>query len=427
MNRPDLAAALGCEKTVLPSGLTVLCRPMPGYSSTHAVYAANFGSVVRDFTLDGTPVRLPAGTAHFLEHKMFETPQGDAFDLYARTGASANAFTGYDRTCYIFTATQGVDENLDILLGAVGKPWFTEQTIAKEQGIIGQEIKMYDDNPDWRLLTGLFRCLYRSHPIRDDIAGTVESIARLTPELLYACTDAFYAPSNMVLSVAGDITMERAVAACRRSGLYDARPARAVEIAFPPETGPVPCRESRFSMPVNKPCFALGYREAPLARGDLKRELLLDMLSGLICGGLTDLYRKLYDEGLVNPEFSGDFVSARGMCAFAFTGESSQPRTVARMVRERIAEMRRDGVDPTLFRLVKNDLYGDLLGDAENVEDVAEAQAVAFFKGRTLAQESEALAALTVDDANNLLQTALLEENSAYVEITPMDGGEETE
>ena len=206
------AAAVGCQSTTLPSGLTVLCRTMPGYSSVHAIYATSFGSIHRNFTLDGKEVVLPAGTAHFLEHKMCETPKGDSFSFYAKTGASANAFTSYDRTCYLFSATQKIDENLDILLGMVGKPWFTKATIAKEQGIIGQEIKMYDDSPDWRLLNALFHCLYADHPLRDDIAGTVESIAELTPQMLYNCTKAFYAPSNMVLSVAGKITLDTAPA-----------------------------------------------------------------------------------------------------------------------------------------------------------------------------------------------------------------------
>ena len=415
------AAALSCQKTVLPSGLTVLCRSMPGYSSTHAMYATKFGSVMLDFTLDGTPVHLPAGTAHFLEHKMFETPEGDAFDLYAETGAAANAFTSYDRTCYIFTATREIDRNLDILLGAVGKPWFTRETIAKEQGIIGQEIKMYDDSPDWRLLTGLFRCLYARHPIREDIAGSVESIARLTPELLYACTDAFYAPANMVLSVAGSVTLEQAVEACQRCGLYEARPPRTVALSMPEETGPVPQKELVFSMPVTKPCFAVGYREAPIAPGDTRREVLLDMLSDLVCGGLTGLYRKFYDEALTNPEFSGDFVSASGMCAIAFTGESSQPRRVVELLQQEIDRMRREGIDPELFELVKHQMYGELLGDVESVDDAAEEQAAAFLKGRTLADEIDTLASLTVEDANALLQTTLLEENRAYVEIQPQE------
>ena len=207
------AAAVSCESVVLPSGLTVLCRTMPGYSSVHAIYATGFGSVHRAFKLDGKQVTLPAGTAHFLEHKMCETPKGDSFTFYAKTGASANAFTSYDRTCYLFSATQKIDENLDILLGMVGKPWFTKATIAKEQGIIGQEIKMYDDSADWRLITGLCECLYHSHPIRSDIAGTVESIAEITPEMLYDCCKAFYAPNNMVLAAAGSTKIGRA--SCR--------------------------------------------------------------------------------------------------------------------------------------------------------------------------------------------------------------------
>ena len=264
--REKAAGAVNCQSVTLPSGLTVLCRTMPGYSSVHAMYATNFGSVVREFTLNGKRIQLPAGTAHFLEHKMFESEQGDAFDLYAKTGAAANAFTSYDRTCYIFTATGMTDENLDILLNMVGHPWFTKETIAKEQGIIGQEIKMYDDSPDWRLLTALFRCLYKSHPIRDDIAGTTQSIAELTPELLYACTDAFYRPGNMVLSVAGNITLDQAVEACRRNGVYDAVDPPQVETIFPQEADTVQHKETTFTMPVNKPCFALGYKEAAINR-----------------------------------------------------------------------------------------------------------------------------------------------------------------
>ena len=373
------AAAVSCESVVLPSGLTVLCRTMPGYSSVHAIYATGFGSVHRAFRLDGKQVTLPAGTAHFLEHKMCETPKGDSFTFYAKTGASANAFTSYDRTCYLFSATQKIDENLDILLGMVGKPWFTKATIAKEQGIIGQEIKMYDDSPDWRLLNALFRCLYADHPLRDDIAGTVESIAELTPQMLYSCTRGFYAPSNMVLSVAGKITLAQAVDACKRNGLYRARAPHEVEWDIPAQTGPLPHKEAFFTMPVTKPCFGVAYREEPLAEGDLKRELLLDMLGDLVVGGLTKLYRRLYDEALVNPEFSGDFIAVRGACTVAFTGESDTPRQVVDLLQEEIERMRREGVDPEVFMLVKNQMYGELLGDvAMSVGALCERKGVVF-------------------------------------------------
>lgn len=280
---------------------------------------------------------------------------------------------------------------------------------------------MYDDSPDWRLMTGLFRCLYKDHPIRDDIAGTVESIAELTPDLLYACTDAFYRPGNMALSVAGNITMDQALAACRRAGLDKPAPEHQVTAAQnrPEEGAPQP--ELKFSMPVNKPCFALAFREAPIARGDVRTEMLADMLPDLICGGLTSLYRKLYDQALVNPEFSGDTVSTSGCCVIAFTGESETPRAVADMVREEIARLRRDGVDPELFTLVKNQLYGEMLADLEGVEDAAEALASAHLRGNTLADEIEALASLTVADADAAMQSMFSEDRMTYVEIEPQN------
>ena len=287
------------------------------------IYATRFGSTDASFTLDKNdgrgPVRidLPAGVAHFLEHKMFESEEGDAFALYAKTGANANAYTSFDRTSYIFTATGKIDESLDVLLGMVGKPYFTEATIAKEQGIIGQEIRMYDDSADWRLLTGLCQCLYAHHPVRSDIAGTVESIAQITPEMLYACTDAFYQPANMVLAAAGNITMEQLEAACARAGLNEPRQPYPVQriLAGEPLT---PARDRmEFSMPVAKPCIGIGFKEAPLPDGvaGLRGRVICDLLTELIVGGTTPLYRRLYDEGLVNPEFDG--ISCRWTAASA--------------------------------------------------------------------------------------------------------------
>mgnify|MGYP000756763301 FL=1 len=174
-------------------------------------------------------------------------------------------------------------------------------------------------------------------------------------------------------------------------------------------------------MPVNKPCFALGYKEAAINRGDTRMEVIADLLPDLICGGLTNLYRKLYDESLVNPEFSGDYLSTEGACIIAFTGESETPREVAQMVRDEIARLRQNGVDPELFTLVKNQMYGEMLADVENVDDAAEEMGMAFLKGRTLADEIDALAVLTVDDVNKALQTMLLEENSAYIQIDPKE------
>ena len=413
------AAAVGCQSTTLPSGLTVLCRTMPGYSSVHAIYATSFGSIHRSFTLDGKEVVLPAGTAHFLEHKMCETPKGDSFSFYAKTGASANAFTSYDRTCYLFSATQKIDENLDILLGMVGKPWFTKATIAKEQGIIGQEIKMYDDSADWRLITGLCECLYHSHPIRSDIAGTVESIAEITPEMLYDCCRAFYAPGNMVLAAAGNTSIEQILAACARHGLMDERPAEKVERLLRPEPMTLAAAEKTITMPIAKSCFGLGFKEEPLPFGDLRSEMLYELILCCICGGMSPLYRRLYDEGLTNPGFGGEVLRVDGCCCILFTGESDQPDTVRQLLLDEIERVRKEGVDREIFTLCKNEKYGQLIENLENVEDSASQMADFALAGQTVAQQITMLAGLTAEDADAALQHILRPERMAVMYIEP--------
>lgn len=402
---------------VLPSGLTVIVRPMPGYSGTHVIYATRFGSIDRDFRLDDKEVHLPAGVAHFLEHKMFEDQDGDAFAKFAKTGANANAFTAFDRTCYLFTATEQLDESLDVLLEMVGKPYFTQQTIDKEQGIIGQEIKQYDDAPDWRLMFAMYECLYTAHPVRDDIAGSVESIAQITPEILYACTDAFYRPQNMVLAVAGNVTMDEVLAACARADIpVKTGTVERLASAEGPDVAE-PYRE--FSMAVAKPLLGVGFKETPPAGDALKTEIICDMLTELICGSMTPLYRRLYDEGLVSPGFSGEILSLPGALSFLFGGETPEPETVRGLLLDEIARLKREGVDEELFTLCKNQLYGELVQDLENIEDVAGALASSFFRGRTPADEIETLASVTLSDVNGALRAMLCTERSATVIIRP--------
>ena len=217
-------------------GLTVACYPMPKHNGIHAVFATKFGSINRRFSVDGEDMEIPAGVAHFLEHKMFENEDGDAFEKFAKTGANANAFTSFDKTCYIFSATNNIEESLDILLSFVTQPYFTKETVEKEQGIIGQEIKMYDDSASWRVLFGVLEGLYHNHTVKDDIAGTVESIAQITPEMLYKCAEAFYSPSEMVLSVAGNITEQQLMDAVERAGFTAAKHTVVREKIDEPET-----------------------------------------------------------------------------------------------------------------------------------------------------------------------------------------------
>ena len=411
--------AAAFESTVLENGLTVRVHPMPGFMGVHAVYGTKFGSIDRAYIQDGKRVELPAGIAHFLEHKMFENEEGDAFALYAKTGAGANAYTSFDKTCYIFSASNRVDENLDILLGFVSRPYFTADTVEKEQGIIGQEIKQYDDSPDWRLLFAVNQCLYHTHPVRDDIAGSVESIAEITPEILYACTDVFYRPQNMVLAVAGNVTMDDVLAACARAALPVKTGTVERVVCDDPPAVAEPYRE--FTMAVAKPVLGIGFKEQPPQGDALRTEIVCEIITELVCGSMTPLYRLLYDEGLVSPGFSGDILSQPGALSFLFGGETAEPERVRGLLLDEIARLQREGADEELFILCKNQLYGELVQDLENVEDVASTLASSFFRGRTPADEIETLASVTLDEVNAALQTMLCTDRSATVIIRPAE------
>ena len=416
--KKSIAEASCVRKAVLDNGLTVLVREMPGFDGVHAVYSTKFGSIDRAFELDGRRWDLPAGIAHFLEHKMFENEDGDAFALYAKTGANANAYTGFDRTSYVFTATSREPENLDILLSFVSRPYFTKETIEKEQGIIGQEIKMYDDSPEWRLVFGIYQNLYQNHGIGEDIAGSTQSIAEITPEMLYACTDAFYRPQNMVLAVAGNVTLEMVLDACARAEI-PSRTAPVKRLVCEEPAG-VKTHESEIRMAVAKPLVGLGFKETPIAETDIRAALICDILPELVCGGTTPLYRRLYDEGLISPDFSGEALSVAGATCILFGGETPEPEKVRDMLLEEIARLRREGIDRELFRLCKNAMYGDLVRGLENIEESASGMASMFFRGCTVEDEAAALAALRPEDVEEALRTMLLEEHASTVIIRPV-------
>ena len=246
-----------------PSGLTVLLYPKEHCSTTYAIFGTRYGSIDNCFQRsdEAGPESVPEGIAHYLEHKLFESEEGDAFERFSKTGASANAFTSFESTCYLFSTTDQVYQSLEILLDFVQSPYFTEETVRKEQGIIGQEIKMYDDDPQWRVMFNYLKAMYRSHPIREDIAGTVESIAKITPELLYRCYNTFYNLGNMVLAIAGNFQVDKALAVCDKM-LKPAAPVT-VQRVFPqePDTIVQPVVEERLS--VASPLFQFGFKGGP--------------------------------------------------------------------------------------------------------------------------------------------------------------------
>ena len=401
------------------SGLKIAVYNMPGYNAVHAVFATNFGSVDRSFVMNGKRYDIPAGVAHFLEHKMFENEDGDAFEKYAKTGANANAFTGFDKTCYIFTATENVDESLDILLSFVTTPYFTPQTVEKEQGIIGQEIKMYDDSANWRLLFGVLEGLFINHTIRDDIAGTVESISHITADMLYDCAKAFYSPSQMFLAVAGNITADRVLAACDRAGFkYEKLEVERLKTEEPDE---INYTEKSINMPVSVPMVAVGFKEKMSSPVTLKEEIAGEIIMDILTGPTSRLFTQLYDRNIVNGTFEGEILSGDDYYATVISGETRQPEILLGEIQDAIARLKETGISEDDFITSKNAMYGSMIMDFESVEEVATNAAAAHFKGRTVYTALEQLSALTLEEVNCQLQNMFRQDKKTVFTVMPLE------
>ncbi len=390
-----------------PSGLTIFVYPKTGYRSSYAMFGTRYGSVDTAFVKDGKRIEVPAGIAHYLEHKLFENEDCDAFARYAATGASANAFTSFDVTAYLFGCADNFKESLEILLDFVQKPYFTEQTVQKEQGIIGQEIRMCDDSPDRRVLFNLLRAMYREHPVRVDIAGTVESISHITPELLYDCYYTFYNLHNMVLTVCGNVTVEDVLEVADRV-LIPAKPL-SLNTSLPKEPLETFEKEIEEIMPVAAPLFYLGYK-CPV--NDLyltpKELIAAEAAVELLCGHGSQLYDTLMKRELINDSFGGEFFEGRGFALMLIGGESRDPKAVRDAVMSEIEHLRTNGVEEARFAEIKASLYGRLLRRFNSVESSATALMDDYFHGFEPFAFTQAAAALTREDLQRVVSDWLV-------------------
>lgn len=366
----------------LPNGLRIYYIPKPGFSKTFAMLAADFGSVDAQFTLDdGTSVHTPAGVAHFLEHKMFEDADGNALQKFSKTGASPNAFTSHNMTAYYFSCTEDFNTNLEILTRFVFTPYFTDENVEKEKGIIGQEIGMMEDTPFWRAYVGMYEGLYHEHPLRTSIAGSVDSIARITPALLYQCHRAFYSPANMALVVCGTADFDTIVALAERHS-----PAESAHIAsrsYGTRRAAVCTRESTRRMEVSQPHFMLGFKDAPLAEGErgLRRQILGELCCRLLIGETAPLYTRLYDARLINRQFSADYnLHPEAACAI-FGGDSRDPQAVRDAIKTEVRRLAMEGIDPAVFERLKRANYGMTLRVLDQPDGICRAQCEAAFRG----------------------------------------------
>lgn len=405
LDYPKLQEKLWHEK--LDNGLEVFILPKPGFTKTYATFTTRFGSVDNRFTPPGgETIRVPDGIAHFLEHKMFEEPEGDIFSQFSSQGASANAYTSFDRTVYLFSATQDVAKNIDTLLHFVQNPYFTDENVEKEKGIIIQEIDMYRDNADWRVYFGLNEAMYINHPVRIDIAGTAESVTSITKEMLYDCYYAFYHPSNMTLFVVGGVDPEATMAQIKRDQAGKTfRGGGEIERLFEEEPSAVKEKKREIFLPVSLPKCMFGFKDAPgddrdAVRFELSSKLMLEAL----LGSSSPLYQSLYDDNLISDSFGHEFNTGPGYAFSVIGGDTRDPDELVRRVSEALYEAAKTGIAPEVFERTRRKRIGAFLRMMNSPEAIASEFTRYRHKGGDLFKIVEAFESLTLDEVNARLR-----------------------
>ncbi len=396
------------------SGFKIFVYPKENYSSTYAVFGTKYGSIDTCFKKEGEKdfTEVPEGIAHFLEHKLFESEELDAFARYAKTGASANAYTSFDKTCYLFQCSGNFEDSLEILLDFVSNPYFIEQTVQKEQGIIGQEIRMYEDEPGWESLFVLLRAMYHNHPVRIDIAGTVESISHITADLLYECYDTFYNPANMALAVAGNVTVEQVLKIADK--MLKPKQSKTVERKFQIEPENVVENYAERHLSVAMPIFAIGFKEnIKTPSRTLKESMESGILLDILAGPTSSLYEEMLKDNLINTTFDTEYFEGYGYSAHIFNGESAEPEKVRERINAEISRVMKDGVDRETFERIKKKHYGSLIMDFDSIDSISNSLISAYFNGEGLYDQLAILESITAEDIDRRLKTAFNIENSS--------------
>ncbi|UOE92784.1 pitrilysin family protein [Alkalihalobacillus sp. LMS39] len=361
----------------LENGLQVYVLPKQDFNKTYATFTTKYGSIDNHFVPLGgqEPVQVPDGIAHFLEHKMFEDEQGDVFQDFSKQGASANAFTSFTRTAYLFSSTTNVEQNLDTLLNFVQHPYFTEESVEKEKGIIGQEITMYDDNPDWRVYFGTIANMFHQHPVKIDIAGTIDSISKITKDMLYQCYETFYHPSNMILFVIGPVEPAKIIEQVKENqAKKQFKEKQEIKRFFDDEREEVAKEKEVITMSVQTPKCLVGFKEHhPTRQGNdlLERELGLNILLDLMFGQSSTNYQTLYDEGLIDETFSFDHSAELGFGFTIIGGDSKKPDALANRLEAMVKDFVSSPLNEQEVERVRKKKIGSFLRSLNSPEYIA--------------------------------------------------------
>ena len=409
-------------KTKLPCGLQVAVLPRPGFTKKLCYLVTDFGAIHTEFTMDGKPYSVPAGIAHYLEHKLFDMPGRDITGEFAALGAMPNAFTSYDMTAYYFSCTEHFEENLRLLLEFVTTPYFTEESVAKEQGIIGQEIGMNEDSPENRLFELLAGAMYETHPIHTPILGTRESIAKITPQVLADCHRAFYRPENMLLCVVGDANPEQ-VAKIAEEMLRNIPSPQVTDVRQWDENMTVKTPAVTCAMEVAMPMFHLGFKCEPLPDGDagVRREIIGDLAAEALFGESSPLYLRLYEDGLIDASFGGGFETVEGMAMLTASGDSEAPEAVRDAILQEAQRLVQTGIDEADFLRMKRSAFGRRIRGMDSFESTCFRICAYHFSQFDYFRIPGIYEQVTCEDIRQFLQTVITPDRMCLAVINPKE------
>ncbi|MFC3882328.1 EF-P 5-aminopentanol modification-associated protein YfmH [Bacillus songklensis] len=409
----------------LPNGLEVYILPKPEFNKAYATFTTKYGSIDNKFVplKENEMIKVPDGIAHFLEHKLFEKEDGDVFQQFSKQGASANAFTSFTRTAYLFSSTSNFEQNLETLMDFVQEPYFSDKTVEKEKGIIGQEITMYDDNADWRLYFGVIQNMYHHHPVKIDIAGTIDSISEITKEWLYTCYETFYHPSNMLLFVVGPVDPEKVMNQIRdNQAKKDYQDQAEIKRHFEEEPEGVAKEKQVLPMSVQSSKCLVGIKAKHPQRSGremLVHELSVNIMLDHLFGKSSVHYEKLYQEGLIDETFSYDYTEETGFGFAIIGGDTEKPDDLAEKIKDIILKMKENPMTKEQLDRVRKKKIGAFLRSLNSPEFIANQFTRYAFNDMNLFDVVDVLETLTTEDIERVTNELVDENNMTVCQIVP--------
>ena len=411
----------------LENGLKVYFMPKKGFLKKYAILATNYGSNDLEFIPEGETekIKVHEGIAHFLEHKMFEQPDGgNAFDLFSEYGANANAFTNFNMTAYLFSATENFYKCLEHLIDYVQIPYYTDENVNKEKGIIAQEIKMYDDDPGWQVYFNCLKAMYKEHNVKIDIAGDVDSIYKITPEELYKCYNTFYNPSNMALFIVGDLEPEEVFEEVKKANHDDIKKnTKEIQRFMPVEPKEIATERITEKFQISMPMFNIAYKDEDVnlkGKELLKKEVVSDVLCDMIFKTGSELYDEMYMGGMVNGSFYGAFYSEVEYGYTLISGESKDPDAVMDKVEEYLERYKREGLSEEIFTRTKKRKIGEFLKYMDSMEFIANNFVSYVFKDINILDYLDVLKEVKLSDVEERLNSHFKKENRVISIIEPI-------